>query len=128
MLGIKSDGQPYKVLVVDDSPMIHKIVRKVLEPEGFVICACGNNGQEGVGLYYQHKPDIITMDITMPIMDGLEAAKEIKASNPGVKILMLSAMGDDEIIYQAKQIGINNFARKPFKNEQLIEAISKIIR
>ncbi len=128
MVGVKNDGQAYRVLIVDDSPVIHKIIRRALEPQGFVICATGNNGKEGVELYSQHRPDIVTMDITMPIKDGLQAATEIMKSNPDAKIIMLSSMGDNTILSEAKQAGIRNFLTKPFKNEQLIEAISDILK
>lgn len=127
MIGTKKDGQPYKVLVVDDSPMIHKIIKRALEPEGFQICAFGNNGKEGVELYSQHKPDLVTMDITMPIKDGIEAAKEITSAYPGAKILMLSSMGDETIMNEAKNAGITHFITKPFKNEEFIKIVSEII-
>lgn len=126
-VGIKSDGQAFKVLIVDDSPVIHKLIKRALEPEGFVVCGDGNNGKEGVELYSQYKPDLVTMDITMPIMDGLEAAKEIIKSDPNAKILMLSSMGDDAIMQEARQAGITHFHTKPFKNEEFIEAIRQIL-
>lgn len=127
MAGIKKDGQAYKVLNVDDSPIIHKLIRRALESEGFVICGSGSNGKEGVELYKQHRPDIVTMDITMPIMDGLEAATEIIKNYPDAKILMLSSMGDDSIIEEARQAGITNFHTKPFKNEEFVQAIVQIL-
>lgn len=127
MTGIKKDGQAYKVLVVDDSPIIHKLIKKALEPEGYIVCACGNNGKEGVELYDQHRPDLVTLDITMPILDGVEAAKEIKKRHPESKILMLSSMGDDAIIEEAKQAGITNFHTKPFKNEEFIQIVHSIL-
>jgi len=125
--GMKPDGQPYKVLIVDDSPLIHKLIRKALEPIGFDICAAGNNGKEGVELYDKYRPDIITMDITMPIKDGLQASKEILIFNPNAKIVMLTSIGDEETLEEAKKIGIKHFITKPFKNEEFIRAIIKVL-
>lgn len=127
MAGIKKDGQPYRVLIVDDSPVIHKIIRRALEPQGFEICAAGNNGKEGVELYNQYKPDIVTMDITMPIMDGIEATNTITKNYPEAKILMLSSMGDETILNEAKQAGISQFLTKPFKSEELVENLLRIL-
>ena len=104
-----------KIMVVDDSPTIHVIIEKALKANGFEVCCHAKNGEEAVGLYNSHQPDIITMDITMPIKDGLMASREILEKNPNAKILMLSAMGDDELIQEAKGIGITQFMKKPFK-------------
>ena len=126
-LGIKEDGQPYRVLVVDDSPIIHKLISRTLEPQRFLICAFGNNGKEGVELYKQYNPDLVTMDVTMPIKDGIQAATEIFEINPNAKILMLSAMGDEVIVEEAKRAGITWFATKPFKEEEFLEIVCKIL-
>ena len=78
-------------------------------------------------MYKSLKPDLVFMDITMPIMDGLEAAKLIKELDPQARIIMLSAMGDDEIVGQAKELGIDIFLKKPFDDYKIISAISKVI-
>lgn len=112
-----------KVLLVDDSPVIHILLRKVLEKNGFTVCGDAKNGREGVQMFQEHAPDVIFMDITMPIMDGLEAAKAIKKISKDVKIIMLSAMGDDEIIKQANELGIFIFLKKPFDDYKIISAL-----
>jgi two-component system, chemotaxis family, chemotaxis protein CheY len=112
-----------RVLLVDDSPVIHIMLRKVLEKNHFEVCGDAKNGREGVEMFKQLSPDIIFMDITMPIMDGLDAAREIKKINKDVRIIMLSAMGDDEIVQQARDMGIFTFLKKPFDDYKIISAI-----
>ncbi len=116
-----------RILLVDDSPIIHTLLGKALEKHGYEVCGNAKNGREGVELYKSLKPDLVFMDITMPIMDGLEAVKLIKEFDPQAKIIMLSAMGDDEIVKQAKELGIDIFLKKPFDDYKIISAISKVI-
>jgi two-component system chemotaxis response regulator CheY len=123
MKGLKSDGTPIRVMAVDDSPMIRKLIRKYLQPEGFTVVGEAKNGKEAIELYPNLKPDIITMDVTMPIMDGLQAARIIKEINVEQKILMLSAMGDDSIIAEAATYGVDHFCMKPFKSQQIIQEV-----
>jgi len=115
-----------RILLVDDSPMIHALLRKALEKNGYEVCGDANNGKEAVDMYNQLKPDLIFMDITMPIMDGIEASTIIKAANPSAQIIMLSAMGDEEITTQAKNIGVDVFLKKPFKEDKVISAIAEL--
>ncbi|MGE5423515.1 MAG: response regulator, partial [Ignavibacteriales bacterium] len=112
---------------VDDSPITRKMIRKALEPEGFVIVGEAGNGRDAVELYGSVHPDIITMDVTMPIMDGLDAAEAIKKINPAQNIVMLSAMSDNDIIADAKSRGINDFCNKPFKPDEMVAKIIEIL-
>ena len=114
-----------KALLVDDSPLIHIILRKTLEKHGYIVCGDAKDGKEGVELFKALSPDIVFMDITMPVMDGLEAVKNIRQINKDVRIIMLSAMGDDEIVQQAKDLGVNIFLKKPFDDYKIISAIAK---
>jgi two-component system chemotaxis response regulator CheY len=116
-----------KLMIVDDSPAIHVIIEKAVLANGYEVCAHAKNGAEAVKLYELHQPDLITMDITMPVKDGLVASKEIFAQNSGVKILMLSAMGDEEIVNEAKRIGITHFMKKPFKGDEIVNVINSMI-
>lgn len=116
-----------KVLVIDDSPFIFKAVKKALEPHGFEVVNNASNGQEGLELYEKYQPDIITLDVTMPVMDGIETAKALKERGSKVKIIMLSAMGDDVLVNQAKELGITQFVKKPFKPEELLEKVNSLI-
>lgn len=115
-----------KILIVDDSPIIHILLRKTLESRGYEVCGDAKNGKEGVEMFKLLTPDLIFMDITMPIMDGIEAAKTIKELNPLAPIIMLSAMGDDEIVSQAKEVGVDIFLKKPFDDYKIVSALSKL--
>lgn len=127
MRGINASGVPITVMAVDDSPVSRKMIKKALEPEGFQIVAEAGNGKQAVDLYPTAKPDVITMDVTMPIMDGLEAASAIKAINSSQRIVMLSAMGDDDIKNEARQRGIDAVCSKPFKPDDIIGTILSIL-
>jgi len=116
-----------KILVIDDSPFIFKAVKKALEPHGFEVVDNAANGQIGLEMYEKYSPDAITLDVTMPIMDGLQTAMALKEKHPDVKIIMLSAMGDDLLINQAKAIGIQHFLTKPFKSDELLQAINTVL-
>ncbi|KMT22009.1 response regulator [Clostridium cylindrosporum] len=117
-----------RILIVDDSPMIHSIIKRALEPNGFVVCGCAKNGKQGIEQFNELNPDLITMDITMPIMDGLCASREIMNINPNANILMLSAMGDEEVMSEAKGIGVKHFLKKPFKEDEMLEAVRNILK
>lgn len=116
-----------KLMIVDDSPAIHLIIEKAARANGYEVCAHAKNGEEAVKQYELTGPDVITMDITMPVKDGLTASKEILIQYPDAKILMLSAMGDEEIVNEARNIGISHFMRKPFKGQDIINAINNMI-
>lgn len=116
-----------KLMIVDDSPAVHVIIERAAVANGYEVCAHAKNGDEAVKLYAATKPDIITMDITMPVMDGLTASIEILRQNPAAKILMLSAMGDEEIVDKAKEIGITYFMKKPFKGDDIVNALNNML-
>lgn len=115
-----------KVLVIDDSPFVFKAVSKALEGTDYQVVDNALNGQEGLEKYKQHTPDVITLDVTMPIMDGLETAKHLFEINPNVKVILLSAMGDEVLHSQARDIGIKHFLTKPFKPDGLKEKLAEI--
>ncbi len=116
-----------RILIVDDSPIIHNLLRKVLERNDYEVCGDAKNGKEGVELYEELKPDLVFMDITMPVMEGIDAAKIIKEKDPNAKIIMLSAMGDEAIMNEAKSIGVDIFLKKPFDDYKIVSAIAKIV-
>lgn len=116
-----------KLMIVDDSPAIHIIIGKAATAGGYDVCAHAKNGDEAVKLYEQTSPDVVTMDVTMPIKDGLTASKEILTKNPNAKILMLSAMGDEEIVTEAMKAGITHFMKKPFKGTEIVDAINDML-
>ena len=116
-----------RVLIVDDSPFIHKAISRALANGDYEVCGIGSNGKEGAELYAKLEPDLVTMDITMPIMDGLDSARLIMKSDPTAKIIMLSAMGDEELMKSAKEIGIRVFLQKPFKSDEMMKAIAQVM-
>ena len=115
------------VLIVDDSVITRDMVQKMLEKSGCTVCGIAKDGKEGVEMYESLKPDIVLMDINMPIMDGLEATKRIKEINPYAKIIMLSAIsGDDEIVKTLEQIGVAAILKKPIDSFGLRQALEKV--
>ncbi len=114
-----------KVLVIDDSPFVFKAVSKALEGTEWEVVGNALDGQLGVDKYIETRPDIITLDVTMPIMDGLETARKLVEINPNVKIIMLSAMGDETLLNEAREIGIKHFLTKPFRPETLQEKLAE---
>lgn len=115
-----------KVLVIDDSPFVFKAVSKALEGTEYEVVGNALDGQLGVEKYIELRPDVITLDVTMPIMDGLETATKLVEINPNVKIVMLSAMGDDTLLDQARAIGVKFFLMKPFRPETLQAKLSEV--
>jgi two-component system chemotaxis response regulator CheY len=116
-----------RVLIIDDSPVIHNLLRKTLESNDYEVCGDGRNGKEGVELYKKLTPDVVFMDVTMPILDGIGATKEIIKINPEATIIMLTAMGDEEMMNEAKTAGVKIFLKKPFDEYKIISALSKVI-
>lgn len=121
-------GQSYSILVVDDSPFIFKAVKKALENEGFQIMDQAFNGQECLEIVARQTPDVIILDITMPVMDGLQTAEHLFRKNTTAKVLMISAMGDEELVKKAKRIGVNSFLTKPFKPEELLNTVRNLLQ
>lgn len=115
-----------RVLVVDDSPFIHRAVSRALSEGEYEVCGVAHNGREGCEQYFALKPDVVIMDITMPVMDGLEAAKQILSRDRNAKIIIQSAMGDEELVEKAKSMGVRYFIQKPFKKEELKSIINEI--
>ena len=113
-----------KILVTDDSTFMRLSIRKMLEPEGYIICEA-SNGLEMLSVYEIEKPDIITLDITMPEMDGLEALTKLKATHPEAKVIMCSAMGQQAMVLDAVKKGAVNFLVKPFEKSKVLDAIVK---
>ena len=116
-----------KILIVDDAAFMRMMIKDILTKNGYEVVAEAANGVEAVELYKSHQPDLVTMDITMPEMDGIEAVKQIKAVNPAAKVIMCSAMGQQAMVLSAIKAGAKDFIVKPFKAERVIEAIGKVV-
>lgn len=116
-----------KILIVDDSRTSRKILKGILEAAGYEVIGEATNGQEGYERYAELKPDIVTMDITMPVLDGIEALKKIKGEYPDAKVVMVTAAGQKTKMVEAVQNGASEFVSKPFEPEQLKTIIDKVM-
>lgn len=116
-----------KVLVVDDAVFMRMMVKDILEKNGFEVVGEAANGAEAVENYKNLQPDITTMDITMPEMDGIQAVKEIKKIDPNAKVIMCSAMGQQAMVMEAIQAGAKDFIVKPFQGDRVLEALNKAL-
>lgn len=116
-----------KIMIVDDSRTSRKILRGILESAGHEIVAEATNGQEGYDKYVELKPDMVTMDVTMPVLDGIEALKKIKGDFPDSKVVMVTAAGQKTKMVEAVQNGADEFVSKPFDAEQLKKVIEKVL-
>lgn len=114
-----------KILVVDDAAFMRLSLRTMLEKNGYEVVGDASNGFKAVEMYKILKPEIVTLDITMPEMDGIEALSEIMKYDPNAKVIMLSAMGQEPKIREAIVLGAKGFIVKPFKEEYLVKALSK---
>ncbi|RKM60115.1 MULTISPECIES: response regulator [unclassified Butyrivibrio] len=113
------------VLIVDDSRTSRRILRDILERAGFNVVGEAVDGQEGFDEYVKLNPDIVTMDITMPGVDGIESLKLIKKNNPDAKVVMITAAGQKEKMLEAVKFGAVEFVAKPFIEETVIDALSR---
>lgn len=116
-----------KVLIVDDSRTSRKILKGIIENCGHEVVGEATNGQEGYDRYVELKPDLVTMDITMPVLDGIEALKKIKGDYADAKIIMVTAAGQKTKMVEAVQSGADEFVSKPFDVDQLTEVINKVM-
>lgn len=115
-----------KVLIVDDAAFMRLTLRGMLEKNGFEVIGEAENGVIAITKYKELNPDIVTMDVTMPEMDGIQALKQIIALDGNAKILMLTAMGQERMVREAVIAGARGFIIKPFREEAVISALNKL--
>jgi two-component system chemotaxis response regulator CheY len=116
----------FSVLIVDDAAFMRLAIKNALEKNGFEVVADARNGREGIEKYIEFHPDIVTMDITMPDMTGIEALKKIKEIDPAAKVVMISAMGQEQMVKEAIISGAKNFIVKPYKEEHITQTLLKV--
>lgn len=116
-----------RVVVVDDSKMSRKILRNILEENGYAVVEEATDGEEAIAAYMQYKPDIITLDITMPKLDGIGALKEIMAADKNAKVVMISAAGQQQKIIEALKLGAEKFITKPFEQSEVVNCINAMM-
>ncbi|SNZ09655.1 two-component system, chemotaxis family, response regulator CheY [Terribacillus aidingensis] len=116
-----------RILIVDDAAFMRMMIKDILTKNGFEVVGEAQDGQQAVEKYKELTPDLVTMDITMPEMDGIAAMKEIKSQYPDAKVIMCSAMGQQAMVIDAIQAGAKDFIVKPFQADRVVEAITKAL-
>ena len=116
-----------KVLIVDDAAFMRMMLRDILAKNGFEVVGEADNGKVAVQMYSELKPDVVTMDITMPEMDGIAAVKKIKEADPAAKVVMVSAMGQQAMVIEAIRSCAADFIVKPFQPDRVLEALGKAL-
>ena len=117
-----------KVLVVDDAAFMRMMIKDIMTKNGYEVVGEAANGAEAVAKYKELKPDVVTMDSTMPEVDGIQALRQIKSIDSNAKVLMCSAMGQQSMVIEAIQAGARDFIVKPFQAERVIEALQKALK
>jgi two-component system chemotaxis response regulator CheY len=115
------------VLIADDAAFMRMMLKNVLTEAGYEVVGEAENGAVAVSRYRELKPDLTTMDITMPEMDGLAALKEIRAADPSARVVMCSAMGQQSMVIESIQAGAKDFIVKPFQPDRVLEAVQKAL-
>ncbi|MGP1438544.1 MAG: response regulator [Treponema sp.] len=127
--GIKADGTPYRVLLVDDSVFVTKQISQILGSEGYEIVGVAGDGFEGVQKYKELCPnvDLVTMDITMPKMDGITALEQIMEFDKNARVVMITALGKEELVKKAILMGAKNYIIKPLDRKSVLERVATIL-
>ncbi len=128
--GKKSDGSAFRVLIVDDSMFVAKQLGQILASEGYEIVATAADGKEGLDRYKELAPnvDLVTMDITMPKMDGITALGEIMAFDKNAKVVMISALGKEDLVKKSLLLGAKNYIVKPLDRKKVLERIAACLK
>lgn len=114
------------ILIADDSMFMRQMLKELLPKDLFTVVGEASTGKEALNKFNELNPDLVTMDITMPDMDGISAVRKIKELNPGAKIVMVSAMGQKPMIKEALEAGAKDFIVKPFDREKIISILSNL--
>ncbi len=128
--GLNESGEPYRVLVVDDSMFTTKQISQILTSEGFEVVGTAADGQEGVDKYKELYPnvDLVTMDITMPKLDGVAALEQIIEFDKKARVVMISALGKQDLVKKSLLIGAKNYIVKPLDRKKVLERIVNALK
>ncbi len=128
--GLKEDGSKYRILLVDDSIFVKKQLQQMLLSQDYDVVDTAADGEEAVAKYKEHYPniDLVTMDITMPKMDGLTALEQIMAFDKTAKVVMISALGKEELVKKALLLGAKNFIIKPLDRAKVLERLASVVK
>jgi two-component system chemotaxis response regulator CheY len=116
-----------RVMLVDDTTFMRRMLKDILTKENYDIVAEAQNGREAVEKYLETRPDLVLMDITMPEMDGIAAVREIKAHDPEARIVMCSALQQQEMVLESLEAGALDFVTKPFMPQKVLETVQKVL-
>ena len=117
----------HRIMIVDDAAFMRMMIKENLKRVGFSDFIEAGNGEEAVTLFAETRPDLILLDITMPVKDGLTALQEIRQKDPSAKIVMCSAMGQENMVIEAVKQGALDFIVKPFKPERLLQTVKNLL-
>lgn len=117
----------YRLMIVDDSNIIRNRIQRVYNADQFTLVATATNGQDALDKFDIYRPQVITMDLTMPQMDGLECIEKLVEIDPNVRILVVSALSDKATGIKALELGASGFLCKPFSEEELGEALNELV-
>ncbi len=116
-----------KVMITDDANFMRTMLSKIIEDNGFEVAGTAENGEVAVEKYKELEPDLVTMDITMPGMNGIDATKKIIEYDPDARIVVCSAMGQKPMVLEAIEAGAKDFIVKPIKAEKVVETLNKML-
>lgn len=126
---VAHDGRrAFKLMIVDDSNIMRRRIERSNQFEELQLVGTASNGEEALELFSKTNPDVVTMDLTMPRMDGIECIGRLVALKPSIRILVVSALADKATAVEAMEKGANGFLNKPFTDRQLNEAIAELMR
>lgn len=117
-----------RILIVDDTDITRKMLREFIESGGHEIVAEGTTGQEGFELYKELSPDLVFMDMTMPVANGIEGVRLIREFDSDAKIIMCTAVGQKELVIEAIKMGALDYIKKPFDEKRVLSSIDKILK
>jgi two-component system chemotaxis response regulator CheY len=128
-LGLKQSGAPYRVLIIDDSGIIAKQLTQILASESFEVAATATDGEAGLAKYkeLQEQIDLVTLDITMPKMEGTTVLEKILEINKNAKVIMVSALGSEDVVKKCIIMGAKNYIRKPFDRAKVLERVASVV-
>ena len=115
------------ILICDDAAFMRMMIKDILTKNGYNIAGEAENGAKAVEKYNELKPDLVLMEITMPEMDGIQALKKIKETDPNASVIMCSAMGQQAMVIESIQSGAKDFIVKPFQADRVLEAVQKVV-
>lgn len=115
-----------RILIVDDATFMRKTIERMLVPNGFDVVGEASNGLEAIAAYERLQPDLVTMDITMPHLSGIDALRKIRKQDPKARVVMITAMGQEHLVQEAIRAGAVGFIVKPFTEEVLMKAVNRL--